>query len=73
MKKYIKDVAAFSVGSMVAGASATAVAPFGSTYVQGISTAASMMPAVGSVVGMGAMTRTAMKMLPNRKKKRGFF
>jgi len=56
MKKYMKDIGMMSMGGMMAGAGALAIGKMGGDS-SGISAASSMMPAVGSIVGMGAMVR----------------
>lgn len=72
LKQTVKDVGMFGAGSLTLGASARAVAPFGSSYGAGLSTMGSMMPSVGSAVMLknqvGLMS-SALDVLPKPRRR----
>lgn len=70
LKSFTKDVGYFAGGSLMLGAGAVAVAPFGAAYGGGLASAASLMPAVGTVMVMKPMVGMlgqATELLPKYK------
>jgi len=70
MKKLTKDITKFGMGSVVVGASATAVAPFGAPYTSGITSVGQMMPVVGSLMMTKNIVRMTGKMTKPKKRRR---
>jgi len=70
MKKTVKDITKFGMGSVVVGASSAAVAPFGAPYTSGMTSVGQMMPVVGSLMMTKNIVRMTGKMTKPKKRRR---
>ena len=69
MKKTMKNIAEFSIGSIALGGMGTAVASAGGDA-SGLAKVSSMMPAMGSLMMAGNVLRMTKELAPMKRRKR---
>ena len=74
--QFPRDVAGFAAGSMVTGAAAKMVAPYGAPYTAGIAQVGAGLPAIGALVPLktqvGMLSEATRQFKPKRKKRKRY-